>query len=52
VILGFNGLHNEKVCAGRPYQDVLIIVFMASAFSRVDGVWLFEQWDWGLVQYG
>jgi len=34
----FNGLYNEKVCAGKPYQDVLIIVFMASALSRVDGV--------------
>jgi len=36
-MVGFNGLYNEKVCAGRPYQDVLIIVFMAYAFSRVDG---------------
>jgi hypothetical protein len=44
VILDFNVLYNEKVCAGRPYQDVLIIVFMASAFSWVDEVWLFEQW--------
>jgi hypothetical protein len=43
VILGFNGFYNEKVCAGRPYQDVLIIVFIESAFSLVDGVWLFEQ---------
>jgi hypothetical protein len=35
-MVSFNGLYNEKVCAGRPYQDVLIIVFIASAFSLVD----------------
>lgn len=36
-MVGFNGLYNEKVYAGRPYQGVLII-FMASVFSCVDGI--------------
>jgi hypothetical protein len=46
VIVGFNGFYNEKVCVGRPYHDVLIIVFMALHFSGWAGMRLFEQWGW------